>query len=142
MSNSLYDRDFYEWTSVQAELLRAGRLSEADRENLAEEIEAIGQSQKAELRRRLSRVLQRLLKWQYQPSLRSRSWATTLLEQRSQIEDLLADSPSLRPTAPDLLSRAYARARRWALTETGLLALPDECEWTIEQVLDPAYLPG
>ena len=141
MSNSLYDRDFYAWTTVQAELLRSGRLSEADRENLAEEIEAIGRSEKAELRRRLGRVLQHLLTWRYQPELRSRSWASTLIEQRSQLDALLADSPSLRPTVEEVLPRAYTLARLWALNETGLLHLPEACEWTVEQVLDPAFLP-
>ena len=84
MSNALYDRDLYEWTVAQAELLRSGRLNEADCENLAEEILSIGRSQKAELRRRMSRLLQHLLKWRYQPELRSRSWATTITVQRDE----------------------------------------------------------
>ncbi len=78
MSNALYDQDFYEWTTVQAALLRSGRLSEADVANLAEEIDPIGSSQKAEMRRRLARLLQYLLKWRYQPELQSRSWSTTI----------------------------------------------------------------
>ena len=142
MSNALYDADFYEWTVEQTDLLRAGRFSELDLENLAEEVRSIGQSQKSELRRRLSRLLQHLLKWRYQPDLRSRSWTSTILEQRTQIEDLLEDSPSLRShRAFDLLPRAYTRARTWALSETGLLTLPETCEWTVEQIVGPAFLP-
>ena len=141
MSNALYDRDLYEWTVAQAELLRSGRLNEADCENLAEEILSIGRSQKAELRRRMSRLLQHLLKWRYQPELRSRSWATMITVQRDEIESLLEDSPSLRSTLPSILPRCYTLARGWALSETGLLSLPEACEWTVDQVLGPAFLP-
>jgi Domain of unknown function DUF29 len=39
---TLYDRDFYAWSQEQAELLRAGKLAEADIENIAEEIDSVG----------------------------------------------------------------------------------------------------
>ena len=39
---SVYERDFYAWATEQAALLRARRLSEADIENIAEEIEDMG----------------------------------------------------------------------------------------------------
>ncbi len=142
MSNALYDLDFQEWTKLQASLLRDGRLAEADLTNLAEEIEAIGRSQKTETRRRLARILQHLLKWAYQPELRSRSWSATLLIQRNDLEALLADSPSLRRQVADMMPGAYGLGRAWALEETGLLQLPETCEWTADQVLDTTFLPG
>ena len=45
VKNSLYDRDFYAWANEQAALLRAGRLADADIENIAEEIETMGRSE-------------------------------------------------------------------------------------------------
>ena len=57
MSNSLYDRDFYAWANEQAALLRAGRLTEADIENIAEEIDSMGRSEKRELINRLAVLL-------------------------------------------------------------------------------------
>jgi hypothetical protein len=78
MSN-LYQTDFALWAERQTELLRrraAGDLvndSDLDWQNLAEEIEAVGASTRRELRNRLARLLQHLLKWHYQPALRSRS---------------------------------------------------------------------
>ena len=62
MSNSLYDRDFYAWTQDQAALLRAGRVSDIDAERLTEEIESVGARERRELRNRLARLLQHLLK--------------------------------------------------------------------------------
>ncbi len=46
---SLYDRDFFAWANEQAALLRAGRLAAADIDNIAEEIESMGRSEKREL---------------------------------------------------------------------------------------------
>jgi hypothetical protein len=141
MTSALYDRDFVAWTEQQAALLRANDLSALDREHLAEEIESVGASERRELRRRLARLLQHLLKWKYQPELRSRSWSATIRAQRDELAGILDDSPSLRSSLPDVLAGAYERGRRWALEETGLLALPEACPWAVEQVLSPDFLP-
>ncbi len=53
----LYDRDFYEWTQRNAELLRAGRVSQADLAHIAEELEDMGKSEKRELENRLNELL-------------------------------------------------------------------------------------
>jgi hypothetical protein len=145
--SDVYDEDFVLWTEQQATLLRrraAGELVndvELDWLNLAEEIEAVGGNTRRELRSRLARLLQHLLKWQYQPDLRSRSWRATIRAQRKEIEDLLSDNPSLRARLPEFLAAAYPRARAAALDETGLLNLPQASPFTIEQTLADA-LPG
>ena len=90
----LYEQDFYAWANEQAALLRAGRLSEADIEHIAEEIESMGKTEKRELVSRLTVLLLHLLKWQHQPTHRGTVWRLTLEEQRNQIEDHLADNPS------------------------------------------------
>lgn len=95
--SDLYDEYFTHWTEPQAALLRrraAGALvndAELDWQNLAEEIESVGGNTRRELRNRLVRLLQHLLKWHYQPEHRSRSWRSTVRTQRQEIRDLLAD---------------------------------------------------
>jgi hypothetical protein len=142
---SLYETDFYAWTHQQAALLRKNKWRELDVANLAEEVESLGRRDKRELGSRLQVLLVHLLKWCYQPERRedSHSWTDTIVEQREQIEDLLADSPSLRPQVPELLTLRYVRARRRALRDTGLAeaVLPQMCPWTIEQALDDAFWP-
>jgi hypothetical protein len=138
---SLYERDLVAWTEEQAALLRSGKLREIDAAHLAEEIESLGSSERRELRNRFARLLQHLLTWQFQPALRSRSWATTIRVQRDEMAGVLEDSPSLRATLPGLLPRAYALGRGWALEETDLLDLPDTCPWTVEQTMAPDFLP-
>jgi hypothetical protein len=143
--SDLYDEDFTLWTEQQAALLRrraAGDLvndAELDWRNLAEEIESVGGNTRRELRNRLARLLQHLLKRHYQPEHRSRSWRSIIRTQRQEIKDLLAaDSPSLQGRLPELFLVAYPRARSDALDETGLLDLPQASPFTVEQVLGDA----
>ena len=139
--SDLYDEDFTLWTEQQAALLRrraSGHLvndADLDWKNIAEEIEAVGSNTRRELRNRLARLLQHMLKWQYQPHHRSRSWRSTIRTQRQEIEDLLADNPSLQSKLSELFLAAYPRARADALEETGLLGLPQDPPFTIEQAL-------
>ena len=139
--NDLYDVDLASWSERQAELLRrraAGELvneAEIDWQNIAEEIESVGGNTRRELRNRLARLLQHLLKWHYQPEHRSRSWQSTIRTQRQEIEDLLADNPSLKSKLPELFLVAYPRARADALDETGLLELPQTSPFSVEQAL-------
>lgn len=138
-----YERDFYAWSMEQAGLLRAGRLSEADIAHIAEEIESMGKSEKRELVNRLTIVLVHLLKWQHQPVLRGNSWRLTVEEQRDQIEDHLADNPSLKATLDGVIVAAYRRAILGAARETGMDrdVFPVICPWRFEQIMDQGFWP-
>lgn len=145
--SDLYDTDFLQWTERQAQLLRqraaAGEIANdgLDWRNLAEEIESVGASQKREVRNRLMRIGQHLLKWRYQPERRSRSWQTTIYVQRRELLTLFEDSPSLRGFAEGVLPQAFVNGRETAEQEAGLLNLPDDtCPWTLEQVVSD-FLP-
>jgi hypothetical protein len=141
MLKSLYDSDFHAWTQQQAELLRNQYLSELDLVHLAEELEDMGRSEKRELASRLEILLMHLLKWQLQPSLRSRSWQLTIKEQRLRLEQHLAENPSLKALLPEYLTRAYQLAVIVAEKETGLSTFPSNCPYTLEQIFNSAFLP-
>lgn len=140
---SLYEQDFYQWTQHQAGLLRSGRLGEIDIEHVAEEIEAMGISDRRELESRLKVLLQHLLKWQFQPEQRSGSWRGSIDEQRDQLEILLRQSPSLHRFVPEAVEHSYPKARRAAALETGLSIgqFPESCHYSVQQVLDVDFLP-
>lgn len=87
-----YNSDFYGWTQEQASLLRSGDLSQLDRENLSEEIESMGNSQRSELESRLEVLFLHLLKWQFQSERQGRSWKLTIEEQRRKIARRLKKS--------------------------------------------------
>ena len=138
-----YEKDFYAWTVEQTRLLRAGELSAIDAANIAEEIESLGRSDRRELQSRLIVLTAHLLKWQKQPDERSKSWSSTIREQRRQIETLLRESPSLRPFVTHVLTRTYNEAREDAAEETGLPAteFPAECPFALDDILSRSFLP-
>jgi len=92
-TESLYETDFYSWTQEQARLLRIGNLSMLDMDNILEEIEAMGRSEKRNLVSRLSVLLAHLIKWQHQPDRRGKSWSLLRAHQRIAINKLLKESP-------------------------------------------------
>jgi hypothetical protein len=143
MSKIAYDADFYGWANEQAALLRAGKLSEADIANIAEEIESMGRSEKRELVSRLAVLLTHLLKWRFQPGGRGSSWRASIIVQRSRLSDHLDDNPSLKPRIPLALERAYREATVVAGDETklGEAAFPPTCPWSFDDILNPDFWP-
>ncbi|KAA0682269.1 DUF29 domain-containing protein [Roseomonas genomospecies 6] len=139
----LYDRDFYAWANEQAALLRAGRLDAADIEHIAEEIESMGRSEKRELINRLAVLLLHLLKWRFQPGLRSNSWRLSVREQRIRLASHLEDNPSLKSKIPEALAGAYRLAVVEAERETGLAedTFPEKCPWSFEHMMDECFWP-
>lgn len=139
-----YERDFYAWTHEQATLLRDQQFTRLDLDNLIEELESMGRSERRQLLNRLEILLMHLLKWQYQPAFRGRSWELTITEQRRRIAKLLRANPSLRPELPALLTEAYDDATFSAMRETGLpeTTFPATCPFTLMEVLGEGWLPG
>ena len=141
---TLYNQDFLLWTQQQAECLKKGRWAELDVEHLVEELEALGRSEQKELGSYLQVLLMHLLKCQYQPERKTKSWVNTISNSRNQIQDCLEDTPSLQRFLEDWewIEKYYRRARRDAAKETQMPieTFPLECPFTIEQVLNPDFL--
>ena len=117
MNKPLYEQDFVRWSEEQAHALRAAaamRLNvPLDWENLAEEIESLGRSQRSELGSRIQIIVEHLMKLQTSPAKAPRrGWEATVVRERGTIEDLLDLSPSLRNAVPELVARAVRLARR------------------------------
>jgi Domain of unknown function DUF29 len=139
----LYETDFYAWTQEQVMQLKAQQWEQLDTVNLIEEIESLGRKERQELRNRLGLLLGHLLKWQFQPDKRSNSWLGTIREQRVQIKLLLQDSPSLKPYLNEVFLDAYELGLALAIRETqlGEQVFPEECIYTLEQVMNPEFIP-
>ena len=130
-----YDHDFYSWTLEQARLIRAGKLSALDRENVAEEIESLGREQFDKLESALRVLLMHMLKWDHQPERRSRSWALSIKAQRLRVERVLAVNPGLKPRLAEAILHGYRLARIEAAQETSLEEneFPEQCpyDWNV-----------
>ena len=122
-----YDTDFVLWAESQARALRdagrAGTNLPIDWENVAEEIEAFGKLQVRELASRIRTILVHLMKLQTSGATEPRAgWRETIVEQRSEIERLIEDSPSLRQIVGRVIAREIGAAQRQvgaALAEHG-----------------------
>ena len=138
-----YEKDVVAWAMEQAALLRAGNLSALDIEHVAEEIEDVGKSEKRELASRMAVLLAHLLKWVHQPGRRGSSWTRTLKEQRKAIAAALRQTPSLKASLSDAdwLAGVWADAVTKAVDETGLDNFPDDCPWSMAQVLAEDFFP-
>ncbi|MGK7896063.1 MAG: DUF29 domain-containing protein [Xenococcus sp. (in: cyanobacteria)] len=141
--DKLYDKDFCLWIETTANLLKEGRFSQLDIENLVEEIETMGRSEKNALESNLIIVFLHLLKWQYQPDKRSRSWKSSILEHRRRLHQAFKDSPSLKSFFANIFPECYQYGRKQASIETDLplKEFPTESSFTIDEVLDEDFLP-
>jgi len=141
---SLYEQDFNLWLEQQAGLLREGRFHQLDLANLVEEIEAMARRDRKAIKSNLVVLLTHLLKHQFQPEQRSTGWQGSIVEHRQRLRDDFEESPSLRAHAAKVHARAYADARERAAAQTGLplRSFPRSTPYTLEQTLDPKFLPG
>ncbi|MBE7183042.1 MAG: DUF29 domain-containing protein [Methylobacterium mesophilicum] len=139
-----YEQDIARWSDEQASLIRAGRFDAVDRENIAEEIESLGRSDRREIRSRIGVILLHLLKWEFQPEKRKVGWRFTLREQRHQLEIIFEESPSLVAFARDVFERDYELAQTKAMDETGLpsTGVPQNCPYPFSNILDSDFFPG
>ena len=136
-----YERDFYSWSLEQARLVREGRWSAIDRENVAEEIESLGREQFSKLESAIRVPLVHILKWDHQPRRRSRSWTLSIKERRVALDQVLDDNPGLKPRIGEAIERAYRRARIEAARETGLdeERFPAQCPYSRDDVVARAF---
>jgi hypothetical protein len=139
---SLYNQDYYKWLTQTAKLLKEKEFTKLDLENLIEEIESLGKSEKRAISSNLIIVILHLLKWRYQPEKRSNSWKSSIREHRRRIQELLTDSPSLKNYLPEILAHCYLAAKKQASDETGLsvVAFPDESPFSLTECLDENFL--
>ena len=138
-----HDEDIYGWAIHTAKLLRNKEMNDVDFDNVIEEIEALGRSEKHELTSRLAVLMTHLLKWQYQPNMRGHSWKYSIIEQRNKSKRELRDNPSLKSKLEEILKDAYEDSTVMAARETGLdsKAFPMNCPYTLEQIMDDKFYP-
>jgi len=106
-----------------------------DIKNLVEEVRDLSKRERDRLLSSLRLIVQHLLKWDYQPHRRSRSWQGTIQRERANIDLYLEDSPSLKRYLTDeWLHKTYKIAYADAFRETGL-EFPETCPYAINDVL-------
>lgn len=137
---NLYETDTYAWVNAQADALRGGQISQADITNLAEEIAGIARTLRIAMVTAVRNALIRMALLRYAPAGPRPHWEFELASFRSQIDDLVDDSPSLRALLDQsLINQEWSKAARILGPRIG--GLP-ACPFSLEQVLDPDYVPA
>jgi hypothetical protein len=132
----LYEKDFAQWAEIMAEKLQNRDFNNLDIDNLAEEIKDLSKRERDKLLSSIRLIIHHLLKWDYQPQKRSRSWEITIQRERNNIEFYLEDSPSLQKYLCDeWLKKVYRNAYLDAIKETDL-DFPDICPYSISEILE------
>ena len=139
----LYEVDGHDWYFKNAQLIREGKLSEIDVENVAEELESMGRGEEDKLESFLTQLFLHLLKWKYQPARRGSSWEISIKKQRVHARRHMKRNPSLKGCLEEVVRDSYEDAKLEAAQETGLLleAFPEQIPFTLEQALTEGWLP-
>jgi hypothetical protein len=145
---TLYESDFVAWSKQQAEALRAaahaGSNLQLDWENLAEEIEDLGASQRSAVGSYILRIIQHLVKLDHSPAVEPRNgWHRTVRLARLQVQRRLQTSPSLRPELGRIVEEETRRGIEYAIVDLEEHGAIDEVDanvlrrmrYTAEQVL-------
>jgi hypothetical protein len=138
-----YETDFARWAHEQAALIRAGATDALDWDNVAEELESLGNEQEHSIESHLIRVLEHLLKLDHSDDHNPRNgWKRSIREQRRQLERRFAKNPSLFARRGEILAYCWRFGRDEA--SDGLRAdeagrLPSENPYPVDRVLDPTY---
>ena len=140
----LYTQDYQLWLEQTADLLKHKNFAELDLENLIEEIESMGRSEKNALRSNLRVLLMLLLKYKFQPQKRSNSWLYTIYEHRQRLQDAFLDSPSLKNYYLEVFDNCYQHALKEASLESGLpeSIFPKDCPFSVDETLDADFFPN
>lgn len=135
--------DFETWCYQQAELLRHRRFSEVDLPNLVEELDSMGREQRLALTSSYRLLISHLLKWQFQPERRTRSWAVTITRERANIEEREASNKSMAGEAKRIVEEVYGKAVREAMKETELArdAFQADCPYSLDFLRDHDAMP-
>jgi hypothetical protein len=143
---SLYDADYQLWLDQTVVQLRSHSFSSLDLENLIEEMESLGRSEKHAVSSYLRRLCEHLLKVKYWETERDnclRGWKLELRNFRLEIQAYLEASPSLKSFLEGNFAKQYKNGRKLFLEASELNSelVPQEPDFTLEQALDEDWLP-
>ncbi len=141
MTKILYETDYNQWVNETVQQLRERKFDGVDWDNLIEEIEDMGKSQKRALESFLTRLVEHLLKlsyWQSEKERNSNHWKSEIVNFRYQIHKRLKESPSLRPELESIYAEIFPVAIK---SVSQLFPLEKDTYIPLEKTLDNDWFP-
>ena len=135
MMRSLYEQDILLWVEETVSKLKAKDFESLDLDNLIEEVESLGISQKKELINRLIVLLEHLLKRLYVDlPYDYNGWERTIRTQRNNLQVLIKQVPSLKSRWESSFIDAWEIALKTVREEYSQINFPDR--WPFSQKLE------
>jgi hypothetical protein len=145
IAKTLYERDLNLWLENVIAQLKARDFGDVDLENLIEELEGLAGRDKRELKSRLRTLLEHLLKRLYvnMPDWFN-GWENTIREQRSQIDDIIDQSPSLKAIFGQTFDIAWRSALKNVKQEYRTCNFPNTWQFSrdVETILSEEFWLG
>jgi hypothetical protein len=141
----LYETDFVLWTEKNAEQLRQKNFTDVDWDNVIEEIETMGRSERQAVESLLTVLIEHLLKlgyWESERERNARHWIGEIASFRVQLRRKIKTT-TLKNHAETFFADAYSDARE-SLIEAGYIeetVIPIELIFSLEQVLEKNWFP-
>ena len=138
----LYETEYDRWLSETVRLLKNRQLEKLDYENLIEELEGLGRSERSAVKSLLLQIIIHLMLYQFWQSERERNanhWAGEIITFRVQLEDKL--TTNLGNYLADELPKIYQNALLIVQKKTQLNSLPEKCPYSLGQLLDKQWFP-
>ena len=145
-TQGLYNQDFYLWLEETVTNIKDKKFHAVEWQYVVEEIEALGRSEKRELRNRMTVLIEHLLKllyWKDAQEQNRRDWLSTIKEQRRQLVFLLKDSPSLKLFMKEIFTECYTDAVTDVIDKTDLpreIFQSAQPPFQLEDILKPEFL--
>ncbi|MGB7442662.1 MAG: DUF29 domain-containing protein [Coleofasciculaceae cyanobacterium] len=139
-TSTLYNQDYQLWLETTLQQLRSGEFTHVDWENLLDELESMGKSNRRAVKSLLTRLWEHLLKlgyWESEREYNRNKWKAETTTFRQQIRDELLDSPSLKPYLSEIFAATYLDAKKVMarLMDKPINFFPEEPPASLEEVL-------
>jgi hypothetical protein len=149
---SLYEQDFQRWIEETSNCLKNHNFEAIDIDHLIEELDDLGNTNKATLESNLAILLAHLLKLSVQsdaPDSMKNSWYNSVDEHRQRVKRQLKKTPSLKSYWNTAILEAYVDARKLAI-KNGQRAkfgvhlhteneYPEQCPFSQAQILNDDF---
>ena len=139
----LYETDDSLWLEETIALLKQKQFNQLDIENLIEELTSLGKRDLAKAKSLLRQIIIHLLLlqyWQVEYERNYRHWIGEVKTFRYDLNNHL--TTNLRNKLEDDLNNIYQSAVDFVKIKTDLTVFPEQCPYTLGQLLDDDYLPS
>ena len=140
---TLYEIDDSLWLEETIELLKAKNFEALDLENLIEELEDLGNEKKFRVASFLQQIIRHCLLlqfWTREREYNQAHWRSEIINFKDEINTYL--TTNLRNYLEHNLATIYEKALRYLRQKTdNKVNFPDTCPYSLEELLDPNWLP-